>query len=36
VRLAFAAGYVAIALVLLVRRRAEIPRIARAALAGAR
>ena len=34
VRLALAAGYVAIAVVLLVRRRAEIPKIASAALGG--
>ena len=36
VRLALAAGYTAIALVVLVRRRAEIPKIVRAALAGRR
>jgi cation:H+ antiporter len=35
-RLALAAGYGAIALVLFVRRRAEIPSIARAGLAGPR
>jgi cation:H+ antiporter len=34
VRLAFAAGYIAIALFLLVPRRGEIPKIARGALAG--